>query len=1002
MRQTAITNNDGVYLIVGLKPGTYQVTGQAPGFKTLTRNGVVLEVAQRARLDLTLEVGMVQETIRVEGSAPLVNSADASVGTVTDRTFVENLPMNGRSFQSLINLTPGTVLTKSSYQSMGQFSVNGQRSDTNYFSVDGVSANVGIGGGNGLAQTAGGALPATTTLGGMNNLVSVDALQEFRIQTSTFAPEYGRTPGAQVQVVTRAGTNELHGSASDYFRNTVLDANDWFSNSKGLARARLIQNDFGVVLGGPLRIPRVYDGRNRTFFFLSYEGLRLLQPQTSITSVPTLATRRNAPAALQPYLNAYPLPNGSEVGNGLAQFNANYSNPSNLDAGSVRIDQMLGSKVTLFGRYNQSPSESLLRGSGGAYALSNVQSVRFVTYTATAGATWLVSPTISNEVRVNYSRHRGQSSIYLDNYGGATVPSDSVLFPYGGYSSANSSSGFLLSYGTQSSYAVAHNADNVQQQVNVVDNLSWVRGTHSFKFGADYRRLRPVFRPYIYQVAASFSKESALLSGTAGTALVVANNPRTSLVFHMASLYAQDTWKVTPRLTLTYGLRWDVNLAPGGAGNPGLVAVQNFGVPESMSLAPEGTPVWETTWANFAPRAGVAYQVSQRKGYELALRGGFGVFYDPGNQQAGNTVGGGAFPYGARSSFSNVTFPLTQAQFAPPAISRTSPAGTYYAYDPHLELPRTYQWNLALEQALGQAQRLSVTYLGAVGRRLLRTQQVLPVSLVNPNFSSVTAYEFIDNGSRSDYHALQTQFQRRLSRGLQTLVSYSWSHSIDTSSTNSPTAYYIPKNQPDINRAASDFDVRHSLSGAVTYNLPAPRTNSALVRQTLGGWSVDAIFMARTPMPINILVGKDLLTTGSTSVVRPDRVAGVPLYLYGSNYPGGMRFNAAAFSVPEAGRQGTLGRNALRGFNVGQVDLSVRRQFRFRERITLQFKGEIFNLTNHPNFSDPGNNMSSATFGLSTSMYGSGLGSGGLTGGFSPLYQLGGPRLGQLALKLIF
>ena len=995
------TNSGGIYTISGLNPGKYDATVQAQGFKTATRDGIALDVAQRARLDIKLEVGSVTEKIVVTSDATMINATDASVATVTDRTLIENLPMNGRSFQSLIDLTPGTVLTKSSYQSLGQFSVNGQRNDANYFTVDGVGATAGIGGGNGLVQTAGGAIPATTTLGGMNNLVSVDALQEFRIQTSTFAPEYGRTPGAQVQVVTRSGTNDYHGVASDYFRNTILDANDWFADSKRLARAPLQQNDFAFVLGGPLQIPHVYNGRNRTFFFFSYEGLRLLQPQTSITNVPTLATRQNAPAALHAYLNAYPLPNGPDLGNGFAQFNASYSNPTNFDATSIRIDRMVGNNLTLFGRYNQSPSQSSLRGVGGAYALSNVEVVRSVTYTSTVGGNWIISPVLSDEFRVNYSRNRGSSYLYMDTYGGAVVPADSVIFP-AGYSSATSSSYFAISNGTQGAWDVAHNADNVQQQVNVVDNLSYVHGAHEMKFGVDYRRLQPIFRPYIFQLQIAFTSVPNMLAELAGTVNVISDNPRTSLVFGNYSAYAQDTWKATRRLTLTYGLRWDVNPAPAGDGNPGLVAVNNFTNPSAISLASASTPVWQTTWGNFAPRGGVANQISQRKGWELVLRGGFGVFYDPGNQQAGNSVGGGGFPYGARNSFSNVPYPLTAAQLTAPIVNLSSPAGTFYAYDPNLKLPRSLEWNVALEQALGAAQKISLTYIGASGRNLLRTQQVIPANVKNPNFPNVAAYELIDNGAKSNYQALQLQFQRRLSKGLQALVSYSWSHSIDNSSTDSPTAYYIPPNQPDINRASSDFDVRQSVSGALTYNIPVPAGSNTLVRQVLGGWSTDAIFIARTPTPINVLVGSDLLSTGSTSVARPNLVAGTPLSLSNPNAPGGMQFNRAAFSIPATGQQGDLGRNALRGFDVANVDFSVRRQFRLTERFALQFKGEIFNLFNHPNFADPIATLSNASFGLSTSMYGTSLGSGGLTGGFSPLYQLGGPRLGQLALKLTF
>src|SRR5206468_3105713 len=243
------------------------------------------------------------ETINVEAGASLVNTESGTVSTVIDRPFVENLPLNGRSFQTLIMLTPGVVTTATFFADQGQFSVNGQRADANYFTVDGVSANFGVTGYIALVQTASGALPALSASGGTNSLVSVDAMQEFRIQTSSFAPEYGRTPGGQVSIVTRAGTNALHGTLFEYFRNDRLDARDWFVNFNALPKPAERQNDFGGVLGGPIV-------KDKTFFFFSYEGLRLRQPSTQQSVVPDASSRQQAPAAMRPYLNVYPIANG--------------------------------------------------------------------------------------------------------------------------------------------------------------------------------------------------------------------------------------------------------------------------------------------------------------------------------------------------------------------------------------------------------------------------------------------------------------------------------------------------------------------------------------------------------------------------------------------------------------------------------------------------------------------------------------------------------------------
>ena len=358
------SNQQGEFSVPALQPGPYNITVEANGFRTIHQNGVVVEVDQRARLDFALTIGSNAESITVEGSAPLLNASDASVSTVIGNRFVENLPLNGRSFSSLIDLTPGVVLTAANFQDQGQFSVNGQRPDANYFMLDGVGANLGTSASN-LGQGGAGQLPATSALGGTSNLASLDALEEFRIQTSTFAPEYGRTPGAQISVVTKSGTNTFHGTAFDYLRNDKLDANDWFANRNALARPELRQNDFGGVLGGTIK-------KDKVFFFGSYEGLRVRQPEVADTYVPSLTSRQNAPAAVQPLLNAVPLPNGPDLGNGTAAFSASYSNPSTLNSYGIRFDYLLSERVTVFGRYSDAPSEIDQRGTSSAYSYSNL------------------------------------------------------------------------------------------------------------------------------------------------------------------------------------------------------------------------------------------------------------------------------------------------------------------------------------------------------------------------------------------------------------------------------------------------------------------------------------------------------------------------------------------------------------------------------------------------------------------------------------------------------
>src|SRR6185436_15389998 len=296
------TDENGLYVLTFVPTGRYRLTVTLSGFQTVTRSDVQLSVGDRVTVDFTLQPGPLTETVTVSVE-PSYLATSPAVATVVDRQFVENIPLNGRSFQSLIALTPGVVVVPSGLtNTAGQFSVNGQRAGANSFMVDGVSANFAAAPGNFGAQDSSGGLPGLSTFGTTQSLVSVDAMQEFRVQTSTYSAQYGRQPGGQISIATRSGTNQLHGNVFDYFRDDALDANDWFANRAGQAKAPERQNDFGGTFGGPLMLPG-YDGRNRTFFFFSYEGLRLNQPQFNLTNVPTVALRQSAPAGVQPLLN---------------------------------------------------------------------------------------------------------------------------------------------------------------------------------------------------------------------------------------------------------------------------------------------------------------------------------------------------------------------------------------------------------------------------------------------------------------------------------------------------------------------------------------------------------------------------------------------------------------------------------------------------------------------------------------------------------------------------
>lgn len=1024
--RNSVTNSSGIYFFPAVQPGRYDLTVQHAGFRRVDVLGLIVNVQDHVDENFKLQVGSAIESVTVNAEVSLVNIQDATVSTVIDRTFADNLPMNGRSFQTLIELTPGVVLAAGNSNAngfdTGQFNVNGQRAASNYWLVDGVSANVGSStgfGGNSLS----GAGNTLSVLGGTNSLVSVDALQEFRIQTSTFAPEFGRTPGAQISILTRSGSNQIHGSAFDYLRNDVFDANNWFNgvnilNPVAISKAKERVNDFGGTFGGAIL-------RDRTFFFFSYEGLRLRLPNTTLTTVPDLGARQNAVPAMQPFLNAFPLdPRQPDLGNGLAQFNASYSDPSTLDAYSLRLDHKYGEKLAFFGRYNYSPSSITQRALNGN-ALSSLFYSRINTQTATVGSTWAISNTVFDESRFNYSSSNAIGREFLDDFGGA-IPLTTLPFP-SPYTAQNGLLVVLIQSLQQGnvlgSGAVAH---NLQRQFNLTNTVTQQRGSHNLKFGVDYRYLLPIYDPQRYQQTAIFRD---VLSTEAGTLRVSRVTPSVgaTLSFTNISAFAQDTWRVLPRFTLTYGLRWDTDFAPSTTSGPALVAVTGFDLANlsQLALAPPGTSSFKTTYANFAPRVGVAYEINQNQNMTTVVRGGAGLFYDLATSETANLIRVGGYPFSSPLNDVTVggTFPLNPAAAAPPPIEAPTIAnpGSVGAFDPNLKLPYALQWNVALEQSLGENQSFSATYIGSIGRRLLQSLQVL-----SPN-ASLNQATLVTNIASSDYDALQLQFQRRMLKGLQALASYTWAHSIDTASAGSfgnGSNLISSAANATANRGDSDFDIRNALSVGVTYTLPSWRSNLA-GKVMATGWSLDGALQTRSAPPVDVFNSSfSQLTSGFISNVRPDLAPGVPLYLYGPQFPGGKAINNTPGAVaggcpdgtPSIGpfcnppvdangnplRQGNLGRNVFRGFGATQLDLAAHRDFPIHESLSLQFRAEAFNVLNHPNFGAPLGDLGQPQFGLSSQMLGASLSSSAGSGGFNPLFQQGGPRSLQFSLKISF
>jgi hypothetical protein len=446
-----------------------------------------------------------------------------------------------------------------------------------------------------------------------------------------------------------------------------------------------------------------------------------------------------------------------------------------------------------------------------------------------------------------------------------------------------------------------------------------------------------------------------------------------------------------------------------------------------LAIARAGTSPFKTTYANVAPRLGAAYQIKNDQNWETIFRGGFGVFYDLVSSETGASVSSGTPPFSALK-FTSGTFPYAPSQAAPPPIPPDGSISSLFAFNPNLKLPYTLEWDVALEQDLGGQQTLSASYIGAAGRRLLQTSLIQ----APPSNPSVVG-NFVDNTAVSDYNALQVQFQRRLSHGLQVLTSYTWSHSIDTGSAASVFNSGNIGGLGSGNRGPSDFDIRNAFSLGLTYDVPAPRVND-FAKMILRGWSTENFVLARSAVPLNVTDTNFFsgFSGGIFANIRPDLVPGQPLYLFGSRCadvlvapivptgqpvppcPGGKGINPDAFTDPPSTidpitglsvpiRQGNLGRNGLRGFGATEWDFAVHRNFPIRESLTLQFRAEMFNVLNRPNFASQSGSFGQGGFGLSNETLGQSLAGTNLGGGaLSPLYQLGGPRSIQFALKLSF
>lgn len=955
VRRIAWSNAEGYYSVAGLQPGTYKLIVRREGFQSLARTGIHLETGQLARIDLTMELGRIEQSIVVQGSSAFLETEDTTVGTVVDRDALERTPLQGRGLLTLLEAAPGVVVSPAlSGRESGQFSVNGQRADANYITIDGVSINSGIG--TQTRQGMGGALPAFTAIGSMHSLVSTEALEEFRLETAGTSVESGRMPGGQLMLTTRSGTNRFHGALFEFFRHSRLNANDWFANSAGKPRALEQFQDFGGALGGPIR-------RDRTFFFAAVENLRLRQSSILDIVVPDLATRQQAPASMRNWLAALPGGAGSTAGSGLAVVTLDQPTRSHVDTASFRLDHAVSSRLQFFSRYQHAPSYARQDLVGGLLQ----SAVEMSADSVTVGLDAAVTRSIQSHFRFNYTRTQAGR---VDRNRGAAESIDYSLFSPASTPVADTN--YIITVNAVSLPLFRQEARNWQRQWEFAANSSFNHGRHLIQFGGDYRRLSPGMSTRPYSVFTMYGDLSAFLEGR-GTISYLSRREPVSLSMAQHSLYLQDTVKLSGSLTFSAGLRWEFNPPPTADNGYAVLASVNLTDPLAYHTSADGHALWSTGAGNFAPRAGLAWKPWKNR--RLVVRSAAGVHHDLGLHPALTSVTWGTrsqtymgMPLAGQWSWMQISDVHLPIEGDRPDYAIVSPFKTAYSVE----------WHTTLEQEVAGGVVAGLSYVGAAARRLLLYERTTWASTIMTNRGS------------SRFNALQAMLRTRSLRGLQGSLSLSWGHSIDNASNAGSAEFTTLAASPDVsvNRGNSDFDIRRSLLAVFSWQ-PA----------RLHGWSLNGIGRLRGGFPLSVYA---LPTATTTMVTRPDVLAGQPLWIADANAPGGRRLNAAAFQASSTAGHGSLGRNAIIGPGMGQLDLALQKEIALSERVFLRLRLEAFNVTNHPNFGNPVGDLSSLTFGRPVNMLNHYLGSGGPDSGLVPALQIGGPRALQIGLRLHF
>ncbi len=1002
--RSTTTADDGGYVIPELAAGEYDVTANAKDLEPLVERAVV-EVGLDTSLDFSLlKVGARSEHVTVTAAAPLVDTERDVLGEVVDNRMVEELPLNGRDFGKLVALVPGVTVEGSGVagteKGFGQFNINGNRDRSNNYTLDGTDNNDPWFNNSALNQVGISGAPAT--------LLPIDAIQEFNVQ-SQFPAEYGRNSGSVVNILTKSGTNQFHGTAYEYNRDSYFDARNFFNVTPD-PQTLFINNQFGGSIGGPIV-------KDRTFFFGAYEGQRERVGSDFVFQVPTqteIASARSAALLIDPAINTAPL---DAI---LALFPQSTTNElpgvvndlNNNDNMIVKVDHKFANNESFAARYafgndNQTFPFGSLGGEGSGSRLApfaQISPTRVNVFSAsllsTLGASHL------NELRVGYSRF-SNSFTSADAKANIAIPGLDFGTNHAGLPEIDFDGAIENIGATAFSVPRARTSQSYQ----ILDNFTWIHGVHTFKFGGEYRRVSvEAFNDNLERglIGFSTSNEDSTLDETIIDVLTnyylgnaecdfcfttanTGNTQRTTYNNGFA-FFAQDDYRVRPNLTLNLGLRWEYfgpiseghgllyNFSPNPSADSLLEHVGSGGLAHP----------YPRDLNNFGPRIGVAWSPLQH----TTVRAGYGFYYDyiPQHLMIANftdVAGIATNPIGPSPVF---PMEFNQSAFtgeaAGPVFSVAPPPYEIFVVDPNLRTPYVSSWNLNIEQQAGEHASFQIGYVGSKGTRLTRLHDI------NQDFTNQN-YETIDEFSTSassSYHALQLNGRLRNFHGFSGFYGYVFSKSLDDASDgidfNFATAAF-PQDSDNLRaeKGPSTYDTKHRFTGALNYSVPVW---GSLPKRLAEGWALNTIVTIQSGRPIPIIDDN----FGINGHLRPDVVPGVNPILPHWN-PATGYLNPAAFAEP-AGEFGTLGRNQIYGPSFWNADFSVTKDTKITETFGVQFRAEFFNIFNHPNFALPDNFVTPGfgPDGVISATPDVAQGNPGLGGG--------GPRVIQFAVRLTF